>query len=75
MVALRVSVTCKDPLVVQLDSGLETFQASDGLYTIAESLPRMGVEVGTRPVVAEGRADCVVPDSSIQRTILLVISV
>jgi hypothetical protein len=69
-VALMMSVTCRDLLVVQLESLLETFHAFGGLYAMSGSLPRTGVADGMRPVVADGNARAVVPRALIQCTIL-----
>jgi len=69
-VALMVSVTCRDLLVVQFESLSEMVHAFGGLYTISGSLPRTGVADGMRPVVAEGSPRAVVPRASIQCTIL-----
>lgn len=57
-----------DLLRVQLESVVETFHASDGLYTMPVSLLVTGVADGTRPVVAEGKAGAVTPRALMQCT-------
>jgi hypothetical protein len=69
-VALIVSVTCRDLLVVQFEPLSETVHAFGGLYNMSGSFPRTGVADGMRPVVADGSPRAVVPRASIQCTIL-----